>query len=101
MACSTDRLSLMAGTYGRVYLCLSTFGTDKVHSLSLVWFAHPKVGHGSSASEPMGPSREVEYTMLAFTLVGVQVRSVGQYLDSGIVRFSVCVSDRPTMLSAT
>ena len=54
----------MAGTYGRVYLCLSTFGTDKVHSLSLVWFAHPKVGHGSSASEPMGPSREFEYTLL-------------------------------------
>ena len=81
MACSTDRLSLMAGTYGRVYLCLSTFGTDKVHSLSLVWFAHPKVGHGSSASEPIGPrvlvrpysgrvSREFEYTLLVFMLVG-------------------------------
>ena len=64
MPCCTDRLSLMAGTYGRVYLCLSTFGTDKVHSLSLVWFVHPKVGHGSSASEPMGPSRGLEYTLL-------------------------------------
>ena len=29
MACSTDRLSLMAGTYGRVYPCPSTLGTDK------------------------------------------------------------------------
>ena len=29
-----------------------------------MWFAHPKAGHGSSASEPMGPSREFEYTML-------------------------------------
>ena len=69
MACSTDRLSLMAGAYGRVYLCLSTFGTDKVHSLSLVWFAQHSVGHGSSASEPMGSSREFEYIVLELTPV--------------------------------
>ena len=65
MACSTDRLSLMAGTYGRVYQCLSTVGTDKGLLNSPGVVCSPEVATtGSSESEPCGVVRARTYMAL-------------------------------------